>query len=70
MTLCGVRRRAGWSFRHNVKPRTPDGGPDLADPGRSPFRFWVRILLLPLSLFLFFHENSGGLVFGLVMLIR
>ena len=25
MTLCGERREAGWSFRHNVKPGTPVG---------------------------------------------
>ena len=25
MTLCGARRGAGWSFRHNVKPGTPMG---------------------------------------------
>ncbi len=25
MTLCGERREAGWSIRHNVKPGTPSG---------------------------------------------
>jgi len=27
MTLCGARFVAGWSCRHNVKPRTPRGAP-------------------------------------------
>jgi len=39
MTLCGERREAGWSFRHNVKPGTPmdrDLPRTLTGIGRCP----------------------------------
>ena len=59
MTLCGGRCVAGWSYRHNVKPRTPreaplpltwggDGAPLVA-----PTSKWASVLLtlsLPLTL--------------------
>jgi len=51
MTLCGARRFAGWSCRHNVKPRTPRNAPfpptwggDGA-PFVAPTSKWASVLL-------------------------